>query len=78
MKFATAIVALAATAVAVPTNGGGGNPGQCNNNNPNYVCCNGLLGGLLCLIDVGNTCSGGSYCCKSAPQVSYSTFCPSV
>ncbi|OAQ62798.1 fungal hydrophobin domain-containing protein [Pochonia chlamydosporia 170] len=70
MKFTTAVLALAATAVAVPTGDHGGNnpPSQCNNNG-NYVCCNGLLGGLLCIVDVlGNSCSGGSYCCKSAPQ----------
>ncbi|KAK2595652.1 hypothetical protein QQS21_006623 [Conoideocrella luteorostrata] len=68
MKYAVALVALAASVMAVPTNGGN-DAGQCNNNNPHYVCCNGLIAGLLCNINLlGNSCGGGSYCCKSAPQ----------
>ncbi|KAK2596251.1 hypothetical protein QQS21_006343 [Conoideocrella luteorostrata] len=65
MKYAFALATFVATALAVPT---GTNPGTCNNNNPNYVCCNGLVG-ILCNVDVlGNNCAGGSYCCKAAPQ----------
>ncbi|KAG5990485.1 hypothetical protein E4U52_004528 [Claviceps spartinae] len=69
MKYTAAIVALAATVIAIPT-GGGDNSYSCNNDHPNYVCCQGgLLGGILCNINLlGNNCGGGSYCCKSAPQ----------
>ncbi|GAB0132800.1 hypothetical protein EsDP_00001226 [Epichloe bromicola] len=67
MKYATAIAALAATAIAAPTNGGG-SAGQCNNK-PHSVCCNSVLGLLSCTLNIlGQTCSGNSYCCKSAPQ----------
>ncbi|QPG95159.1 hypothetical protein C2857_007746 [Epichloe festucae Fl1] len=68
MKYATVIAALAAAAIAAPTNGGGSSD-QCNNK-PNTVCCTGLLGLVpLCALAVlGQTCSGSSYCCQSAPQ----------
>lgn len=70
MKFITAVAALAATAAAVPTYGPPASEGKCNNNNPKYVCCDGLLGGILCNVNIlGNNCAGGSYCCKTAPQV---------
>ncbi|KHN94580.1 uncharacterized protein MAM_07635 [Metarhizium album ARSEF 1941] len=79
MKFTAAILALAATAVAVPTGHygepgghgqGQGHGGVCNNNDrSNKVCCSGIIAGVLCNIDiVGGNCNGGSYCCKSAPQ----------
>ncbi|KAK2595599.1 hypothetical protein QQS21_006646 [Conoideocrella luteorostrata] len=76
MKYINALIVLAAAAIAAPcapdnnhppppSNGGG----KCNNNNPHYVCCNGLISGLLCNLNlVGESCSGGSYCCESAPQ----------
>ncbi|KAL7904249.1 hypothetical protein GGI35DRAFT_463720 [Trichoderma velutinum] len=78
MKYITALLALAATAIAVPTTGGGkghgggednnggsGGGGTCNTNQV-AVCCNGLLGGILCNIGIlGNSCSSGSYCCDS-------------
>ncbi|KAG5972499.1 hypothetical protein E4U58_006501 [Claviceps cyperi] len=69
MKYTAAIVALATTVIAIPT-GGGDNSNSCNNDHPNYVCCQGgLLGGILCNLNLlGNNCGGGSYCCKSAPQ----------
>ncbi|KAG6267154.1 hypothetical protein E4U49_008339 [Claviceps purpurea] len=68
MKYTAAIVALAATVIAIPTGGGGDSSGSCNNNHPNYVCCQGLLD-LLCNISIiGTNCAGGSYCCKAAPQ----------
>ncbi|KAG5938810.1 hypothetical protein E4U59_003562 [Claviceps monticola] len=71
MKYTAAIVALAATVIAIPTGGGGDSSGSCNNDHPNSVCCqsSGLLGGLFCGLKLlGSDCSGGSYCCKSAPQ----------
>ncbi|CCE34646.1 hypothetical protein E4U22_005922 [Claviceps purpurea] len=70
MKYTAAIVALAATVIAIPTGGGGDSSGSCNNDHPNYVCCQGgLLGGILCNLNLlGTNCGGGSYCCKSAPQ----------
>ncbi|KAL6802697.1 hypothetical protein GGI42DRAFT_324983 [Trichoderma sp. SZMC 28013] len=81
MKYTTALLALAATAIAVPTTGGnkgngsgkdnnGGNGGDstCNTNQV-AVCCNGLLGGILCNIGIlGNSCSSGSYCCDSSAE----------
>lgn len=81
MKYATALIALAATAIAVPTNGGGqggknggsgGGGGTCNTNQ-NAVCCNGFLGGIVCNIGIlGTGCNSGSYCCdSSAQQVSF-------
>ncbi|TWU75975.1 hypothetical protein ED733_006848 [Metarhizium rileyi] len=70
MKFTTAILALAATAVAVPTNGGGGGGGGvCNtNSHPNQVCCSGGLLNILCFLQLGGSCTNDSYCCKSAPS----------
>ncbi|KAL6814944.1 hypothetical protein V8C43DRAFT_306402 [Trichoderma afarasin] len=78
MKYTTALLALAATAIAMPTTGGNkGNGGGKDNNggestcntNQVAVCCNGLLGGILCNIGIlGNSCSSGSYCCDSSAE----------
>ncbi|KAK4237131.1 hypothetical protein C8A03DRAFT_34946 [Achaetomium macrosporum] len=39
-----------------------------NNNQP--VCCNGLLGVLLCAVSVvGGNCEGSSYCCETNAPV---------
>lgn len=81
MKYTTALIALAATAIAVPTGGdqggqkgkgGGSNGGTCNTNQ-NAVCCNGFLGGIVCNVGIlGTGCNSGSYCCdSSANQVSF-------
>lgn len=86
MKFFTAALALAAVALAVPTDiearTGGGNPptgGTCNingDNNGKVTCCNSaipILGQLLCnVLAIGNTCNSGQsvYCCKTDATVS--------
>ncbi|TQV95445.1 hypothetical protein V2A60_009528 [Cordyceps javanica] len=75
MKFSIAAIALAAVAIASPTEmerrngGGGGHPpsgGQCNingDNNGKVVCCNSaipIIGQLLCnVLAIGNTCNSG-------------------
>ncbi|KAG5983799.1 hypothetical protein E4U55_007114 [Claviceps digitariae] len=70
MKCAAAILALAATVIAAPTGSTGGDVCSNHPENTNYVCCQGgLLGGILCNINLlGNNCGGGSYCCASAPS----------
>ncbi|KAK5994203.1 hypothetical protein PT974_07646 [Cladobotryum mycophilum] len=78
MKYTAAlsVLALAATAAAVPTEivartgggggGSGGSGGVCNNNSQ-QVCCNGLL---TCLIQVlGSNCDSHSYCCSTGAPV---------
>ncbi|KAL7935758.1 hydrophobin 3 precursor [Trichoderma chlorosporum] len=74
MKYTTALIALAATAIAMPTGsqennkGGNGGGGVCNTNQVN-ICCNGILAGLLCDVGVlGTGCGGGSYCCDSGAE----------
>ena len=65
--------AAAPNAVVARTGGGGGGGGggSCNNNQQ-PVCCNGLLGGLLCTVGlIAGTCNGEAYCCQTnSPLVS--------
>ncbi|KAJ6442624.1 oxidoreductase [Purpureocillium lavendulum] len=77
MKFTAALLALAATAAAAPTEveprtGGG----DCNNGG-SQVCCSGLLN---CLVQaVGDSCSNQAYCCQTdAPVVSRCRLVPST
>ncbi|KAG5950198.1 hypothetical protein E4U53_005397 [Claviceps sorghi] len=66
MKCASAILALAATAIAVPTASN-----SCSTTQTNIYCC-GLLG-LLCSLNVLGSCGGSSYCCDTTyenPQLS--------
>lgn len=35
-------------------------------NNQQPVCCNGLLGNILCSVSIlGGTCEGSTYCCST-------------
>ncbi|KAJ4309163.1 hypothetical protein N0V84_011669 [Fusarium piperis] len=71
MKFTTvaSVLAMAATAIATPTEveaRGGGSAGPCNAN-AQQVCCNGLL---QCAVQVlGKNCDGSAYCCETAAPV---------
>lgn len=65
------VLAIAATARALPSAGAitprTGDPvtrAECINNNNTPVCCAGLLGSILCLINLlGDSCSADQYCC---------------
>ncbi|RSL41879.1 hypothetical protein CEP53_012501 [Fusarium sp. AF-6] len=71
MKFTivASILAMAATAIAAPTEveaRGGGSAGSCNAN-AQQVCCNGILS---CAVQVlGKNCDGSAYCCETAAPV---------
>ncbi|RSL59907.1 hypothetical protein CEP54_007048 [Fusarium duplospermum] len=71
MKFTTAasILAMAATAIAAPTEveaRGGGSAASCNAN-AQQVCCNGILS---CAVQIlGKNCDGSAYCCETAAPV---------
>ncbi|GAB1318033.1 hypothetical protein MFIFM68171_08243 [Madurella fahalii] len=66
------VLAVAMTATALPSAGvvapRTGHPvteTECINNNHKPVCCAGLLGSLLCLINLlGDNCSANQYCCN--------------
>ncbi|KAG5923707.1 hypothetical protein E4U42_004858 [Claviceps africana] len=60
MKYASALLALAATVTAVPTGSG-----NCNNA-PNIYCCSGGLLNL-CLLNILG-CTGSSYCCETTHE----------
>ncbi|KAG6009760.1 hypothetical protein E4U43_008680 [Claviceps pusilla] len=69
MKCAAVVLALAATALAVPT---GSSDTVCSNDSShtNLYCCNSgipILGQLLCNINLGGTtCGGSAWCCTSS------------
>ncbi|KAM3511761.1 hypothetical protein MY11210_004581 [Beauveria gryllotalpidicola] len=73
MKFSLATIALAATAIASPTNNPPPASGSCNvkgDNKGKVVCCNSLipvLGQILCSVAVGSGCTANqkTYCCKT-------------
>ncbi|KAM4065505.1 hypothetical protein HRG_004190 [Hirsutella rhossiliensis] len=81
MKYTAAfsVLALAATAIAVPTelearggpgNGGGSGGGgtTCSASGQKQVCCTGLLNCLVAV--VGENCNNSAYCCTTdAPAV---------
>ncbi|KAI2632440.1 hypothetical protein GGS26DRAFT_556018 [Hypomontagnella submonticulosa] len=64
MQFSTitTLFALAAVAVAAPTEVTARTDGKCTNEQPNQVCCaNGIFD---CVLTFGSTCGGTAYCCK--------------
>ncbi|KAI1411201.1 hypothetical protein F5Y13DRAFT_64130 [Hypoxylon sp. FL1857] len=71
MQFSaiTTLFALAAVATAAPAEvevRTGGNPTPtCANEQPNQVCCSGILG-LNCVLSIiGQECGGTAYCCNN-------------
>ncbi|KXX76974.1 hypothetical protein MMYC01_207149 [Madurella mycetomatis] len=64
-------LAVAATARALPSAGAitprTGEPvtyAECINNNQKPLCCSGLIGSLLCIINLlGDSCSADQFCC---------------
>ncbi|KAI8714961.1 hypothetical protein NCS52_01002700 [Fusarium sp. LHS14.1] len=70
MKFTifASVLAMAATAIAAPTEveaRSGGSAGSCNAN-AQQVCCN----GLNCLVQIlGKNCDGSAYCCQTSAPV---------
>lgn len=63
--------AAAPNAVVARTGGGG----SCNSNQQ-PVCCNGLLGGLLCTVGlIAGTCNGEAYCCQTNSPLVSPTLC---
>ncbi|KHN94781.1 uncharacterized protein MAM_07377 [Metarhizium album ARSEF 1941] len=69
MKYTTAVLSLAALAIAAPSEIK--RTDEACNNKPVIACCPaGLLGGILCnVLAIGNTCSGQSYCCDNGSSV---------
>lgn len=74
MKYTAilSVLALAATAIAVPWGGGGGGGGSsstCNSDNEQVVCCASILN-LICLVDaIGGSCGSSAYCCDNGASV---------
>ncbi|TPX18800.1 uncharacterized protein E0L32_011549 [Thyridium curvatum] len=64
-----AILAAAVAVSAAPSPNGSTSP-KCTNDNSKQVCCDGLLGGILCTVSIlGGSCSGSSYCCETNSAV---------
>ena len=66
MQFSTitTLFTLAAVAVAAPTEVVARTEGGCNNEQPNQVCCTGILN---CVVQVlGANCGGQAYCCDAS------------